>query len=339
MSIQSAPWDHDATLYTLENAHGMRVLITDIGASLVSWFAPDRDGNVADIVLGHKDAAGYLSGAGFFGSIAGRWANRIKGARCHIDGQQHTFTANEGANLLHGGDAGFHTQRWQGRILGNKLQLTLTSPDGAAGFPGTLQVWIDYELSDDGTLILTYAARTDAATPVNLTNHVYFNLAGESADIRDQQLQVNASNYLAIDQESIPVGVAAVEGTPFDLRRPASLGEVLAQTHPQLAIARGLDHCYVPDGEPGKLREVATLFDPASGRELITATTERGIQIYTGNFLEGTVGRRTYHAHDGVCLETQAFPDQVNMPSAEEVILRPGQTYQQITTYRAAVRE
>ncbi|GGP23890.1 aldose epimerase family protein [Silvimonas iriomotensis] len=338
MSIQSAPWDHDATLYTLENAHGMRMLITDVGASLVSWFAPDRDGNMSDIVLGHDNAAGYLSGAGFFGCIAGRWANRIKGARCTIDGQQYIFTANEGANLLHGGDAGFHTQRWQGHILGNSLQLTLTSPAGAAGFPGNLQVWVEYELADDGTLTLTYGARTDAPTPVNLTNHVYFNLAGGAADIRAQQLQVNAGRYLAIDHESIPVDMARVDGTPLDLRQPVALGEVLAMSHPQLGIARGLDHCYVPEGEPGTLRQVATLFDPASGRELITATTERGIQVYTGNFLEGTTGRRAYHAHDGVCLETQAFPDQVNMPSAHEVILRPGQTYRQITTYRATVR-
>ncbi|MBB5191879.1 aldose 1-epimerase [Silvimonas terrae] len=339
MSIQSAPWDHGATLFTLENQHGMRVLITDIGASLVSWFTPDRAGNMADIVLGHPDAAGYLSGAGFFGSIAGRWANRIKGASCTIDGQRYALAANEGANLLHGGTAGFHTQRWQGQILGDTLQLQLHSPAGAAGFPGNLQVWLDYHLADNGTLTLTYAARTDAPTPVNLTNHAYFNLAGGgSTGIREHQLQVHASNILAIDAESIPVGVMPVEGTPFDLRQAAALGERFTTAHPQLAIARGFDHCYVPDGEPGQLRDVATLFDPSSGRELITATTERGIQVYTGNFLEGTQGRRAYHAHDGVCLETQAFPDQINMPSAEEVILRPGQVYRQITTYRALVR-
>ena len=338
LPIQSTPWDHGATLFTLRNANDMRVVITDVGASLVSWYAPDRSGRIADVVLGHADAAGYLDGEGFFGSVAGRWANRIKGARCNIDGQEYVLDANEGANHLHGGAAGFHNQKWASHVSLDSLKLSLVSPDGAAGFPGNLRVEVDYRLDDNGTLTIVYAAATDAPTPVNLTNHTYFNLSGGETDIRDHILRLQADEYLAIDNQSIPVCRAPVAGSAFDFRMPAPLGPRLAWPEDQLALARGFDHCYVVNGAPGTLRDAASVYDPASGRELHVCTTERGLQLYTGNFLKGTPGRREWRPQDGVCLEAECFPNQINSEEAEAVILRPGQVYRQITTYQMTVR-
>lgn len=338
LPIQTAPWDGGASLYTLRNSHDMRVVVTDIGASLVSWFAPDRSGRMADVLLGYPDAAGYIRGNGFFGSVAGRWANRIKGARCNIDGNEYPLDANEGNNHLHGGNAGFHNQRWQAHVSLDSLRLSLISPDGAGGFPGNLRVEVDYRLDDTGTLTIAYAAATDIATPINLTNHAYFNLSGGESDIRGHLLSMDADAFLAIDAESIPVEQKPVAGTAFDFRTPAPIGSRLDWPDAQLALARGFDHCYVLNGEAGKLREVATVYDPTSGREMAVATTERGIQLYTGNYLDGLEGRRPWHAQDGLCLEAQAFPNQINSEEAEQVILRPGKIYRQVTTYRLGVR-
>ncbi|MBB5192615.1 aldose 1-epimerase [Silvimonas terrae] len=338
LPIQTTAWDHGASLFTLRNSHDMRVVVTDIGASLVSWYAPDRAGRMADVLLGYPDAAGYLEGSGFFGSVAGRWANRIKGARFNIDGQEFSPDANEGANHLHGGFAGFHNQRWQAHVSLDSLRLSLISPDGAGGFPGNLRVEVDYRLDDTGTLTIAYAAATDAPTPLNLTSHAYFNLSGGDSDVRDHLLSINADDYLAIDDESIPIATVPVAGSAFDFRAAAPVGSRLDWPDSQLALASGFDHCYVLNGEPGTLRDVATLYDPASGRELVTATTERGLQLYTGNFLDGMKGRRAWQARDGLCLEAQRFPNQINSEDAELVILRPGKIYRQVTTYRLGVR-
>ncbi|KPC52175.1 aldose epimerase family protein [Amantichitinum ursilacus] len=338
LPIQSTPWDNGATLFTLRNSHDMRVVITDIGASLVSWFAPDRSGRMADVLLGHADAAGYLQGTGFFGSIAGRWANRIKGARCNIDGQEFELDANEGNNHLHGGFAGFHNQAWTAHVSPDSLRLSLLSPDGAGGFPGNLRIEVDYRLDDEGVLTIAYAAATDAPTPINLTNHAYFNLSGGEADIRDHILRLNADEFLAIDEQSIPVAHVPVAGSAFDFRTPAPMGARLAWPEEQLTLAKGFDHCYVVQGQAGSLREAASVYDPASGRELKVATTERGLQLYTGNYLEGVVGRRAWHNQDGVCLEAECFPNQINSEEAESVILRPGKIYRQTTTYQMTVR-
>ena len=338
LPIQTTPWDHGAHLFTLRNAHDMRVVITDIGASLVSWFAPDRSGRIADVLLGHTDAAGYLEGTGFFGSIAGRWANRIKGARFNIDGQEFGLDANEKGNHLHGGSAGFHTQIWSSHVSLDSLRLSLISPEGSAGFPGNLRVEVDYRLDDSGMLTIAYAAATDAPTPINLTNHAYFNLSGAETNIRDHILRMAADEYLAIDAESIPVARVPVAGSAFDFRTPAPVGARLAWPDEQIALARGFDHCYVINGDAGNLRDAASVYDPASGRELKVATTERGMQLYTGNYLEGTSGRRAWRNQDGICLEAECFPNQINSEEAESVILRPGKIYRQITTYQLSVR-
>jgi aldose 1-epimerase len=339
-SIDMRAWD-DARLYTLRNASGMRIDISDLGATLVSWHAPDRAGRFADILLGHDTPDEYLNGSAFMGAIIGRWANRIRDARFVIDGVAHEVERNEGANHLHGGSAGFHRQMWQAREAEGALVMTLRSPAGAAGFPGNLDVTVRYALADDGTLSIDYEARTDAPTPVNLTNHAYFNLSGKEgadASIRNHEISITADTYFAIDATSIPVARVSVSDSVFDLRKPQSIGAGLDASHEQLALAGGFDHCYVL-GDKEEPRNVAVLFDPSSGRELTVATDARGLQFYSGNYLEGVPARHgaRYRKHAGLCLEAGGFPNEINMDGAHAV-LRPGEVYRQRTRYTLRVR-
>ncbi|WP_321800313.1 aldose epimerase family protein [Caballeronia sp. J97] len=338
-SIDARPWG-DVTLYTLRNASGMRVDIGDLGATLVSWLAPDREGRFADVLLGHDTPDDYLNGSTFMGAIIGRWANRIRDGRFVLDGVAHQAERNEGANHLHGGSAGFHRQMWGVQEIDGALFMTLHSPAGAAGFPGNLNVSVRYALDDDGTLSIDYEARTDAPTPVNLTNHAYFNL-GSAASIRDHEISIAADAYFAIDATSIPVAHAGVKDSVFDLRASASIGMRLDASHPQLALAGGFDHCYVLN-EPGALepRTVAVLFEPSSGRELSVSTDARGLQFYSGNYLEGVPARdgSRYCKHAGLCLEAGGFPNEINMDSSELAVLRPGEAYRQRTRYTLRVR-
>jgi aldose 1-epimerase len=328
----------DAHLYTLRNASGMRVAISDLGATLVSWFAPDRDGHVADVLLGHDTPEHYRNGRAFMGAIIGRWANRIRDARFVLDGATYQVEANEGANHLHGGAQGFHRQMWQADIQGDTLVMTLHSPAGAAGFPGNLDVTVRYALADDGTLSIDYEARSDAATPINLTNHAYFNLGGD-ATIRAHEIAIAADTYFAIDETSIPVAREDVAHSVFDLRASASIGARLDAAHPQLAIARGFDHCYAFDDDATAPRKVAVLFDPSSGRELSVSTDARGLQFYSGNYLEGVPARggSQYCKQAGLCLEAGGFPNEINM-DGERAVLRPGDVYRQRTRYTLRVR-
>lgn len=332
------------TLYTLRNAQDMRVDISDRGATLRSWQAPDRYHRMADILLGYGDAQDFLLNRSYFGALVGRWANRIAGGRFSLDGADYQVDRNDGGNHLHGGDGGFHRTRWQGRVDGRDLLLTLESRDGEAGFPGNAQVEVRYRLEDDGALRIDYEAVSDAPTPMNLTSHAYFNLHG-GGGIGDHWLSIDADDFLKIDRELIPVERAEVAGSAFDFRAPAPIGPRLAWPDAQLALVGGFDHCYClrrqGAGARDALRPVASVYDPASGRELALATTEAGLQFYSGNFLEGVRGRSgaPYAAHDGFCLEAQAFPNQVNGPDAELVILRPGQVYRQSTVYRLGVRD
>jgi aldose 1-epimerase len=331
-------------LHTLRNAIGMSLTISERGASLVSWLAPDRYGRVVDVLLGYADADSYIANADYFGAVIGRWANRIANGRFELDGEAVQTPVNDRGHHLHGGTQGFHTAHWAAEPTASGLALRLTSAAGDGGFPGTLQVQVHYRLDDDGRLTIDYEAASDAPTPVSLTAHPYFNLNGGSTDVGDHMLQIDADYFLEIDQGGIPVGVAAVGGTPFDFRQPAAIGPRLGWPDAQLRMVGGFDHCYcIPahaHGKSGTLREVARVYDPGSGRRLEVSTTEAGLQFYSGNLLDGVRGRgmRPYVRHDGFCLEAHAYPDQVNGRYAAEVILRPGQVYRQTTVYRLSLQ-
>jgi aldose 1-epimerase len=334
-------------LYTLRNAQDMKVQISDLGATLVAWHAPDRAGRLADILLGHDTPAAYQAATTYMGSVIGRWANRIAGARFTLDGVDYTLDRNENGNLLHGGANGFHRVLWQAEEERGALVLRLDSPEGDGGFPGNLSVQLRYTLADDGTLTLEYEAVSDAPTPLNLTSHGYFNLSGvPGSDIRGHVLTIDADAYLEVDAQMIPVGAADVSGTAVDFRHGAPRGARLDWPHAQLARAGGFDHCYIlrdaaPAGTPA-VRTVASVYEPGSGRELTVATDQRGLQCYTGNYLEGQPGRHGAPCvrHAGLCLEAGGFPNQINMdaPECDEVVLRPGGTYRQVTQYKLDVR-
>ncbi|CDY77518.1 Aldose 1-epimerase [Caballeronia glathei] len=347
--VTAERWGHlpggDAVqLFTLRNAHGMRVAISDLGATLVSWHAPDRAGRIADVLLGHDTPAEYLAGRAYFGGTIGRWANRIADARFTLDGVTYALDRNEGANHLHGGAAGFHRALWSAREADGALVLTHESPEGDAGFPGALVATVRYALDDDGTLTIGYEARADVPTPVSLTNHAYFNLSGDAAadapDIRGHVIAIEADAYFEVDDALIPTARSDVAGNAFDFRAGAPIGARLDWPNAQLARAGGFDHCYVLRGNGGTVRTAAVLYDPGSGRELTVATDAHGMQFYTGNFLDGIVGRkgRRYRKHAALCLETGAFPNQVNMADAAGVVLRPGECYRHTTSLRLTTR-
>ena len=336
------PSGDPVNLYTLRNAHGMRVAISDLGATLVSWHAPDRTGRLGDILLGHDTPAEYLASTAYLGALVGRWANRIADARFTLDGIEYHLDRNEGSNLLHGGTTGFHRAIWQAEEDGDALVMRLDSEEGDAGFPGNVSVQVRYSLDELGELTIDYTATTDAPTPIGLTSHGYFNLAADAADdVRGHVMTIDADAFFEVDAQLIPVREAAVAGNAFDFREPAPLGARLDWPHAQLSLAQGFDHCYVlrkPAGAP-VVREVARAYDPASGRELTVSTDQRGLQFYTGNYLAGLRGRngQAYGKHGGLCLEAGGFPNHVNMADSETVITRPGTPYRQVTKYRLGI--
>nr|WKF60080.1 Aldose 1-epimerase [Paraburkholderia busanensis] len=349
--LSSEPWGvlpggDPVRLFTLRNAHGMKVAISDLGATLVSWHAPDRAGRLGDILLGHDTPADYAASTTYMGGLIGRWANRIAGARFTLDGIEYMLDRNEGANLLHGGTTGFHRALWEVSEDNGALLMRLESPEGDAGFPGNITVQVRYTLDDDGILTIAYEAVTDAATPLNLTSHPYFNLTGRpGTDIRGHVLSIDADRFFEVDAAMIPSRLADVAGNAFDFRQSAPIGARLDWPHEQLARARGFDHCYVlhdtADSNASSVRPVACAYDPGSGRELTVSTDQRGLQFYTGNWLTGDTARggAVYQAHAGLCLEAGGFPNQVNMAEQEAVIVRAGDTYRQITAYKVGVRE
>jgi aldose 1-epimerase len=360
LSCFATPASGVAGLHVLRNAQGMAVTISEHGAAMVSWWAPDRAGRMADVLLGYADSAAYADNRSYFGAVVGRWANRIAQGSFPLGGKIVQVDVNDRGQHLHGGPNGFHSARWQpvaddvddadaspataARADSASLTLRHISPDGEGGFPGTVQAQVRYRLADDGSLIIGYEAVTDAPTPINLTVHPYFNLNGGSTTIGRHLLQIDADAYLAIDAASIPLWPVPVDGTPFDFRQPAAIGPRLDSSDPQVRLVGGFDHCFclrpTASGEQGVLREVARVADPDSGRQLTVSTTEIGLQFYSGNMLAGVAGRgsRPYALHEGFCLEAQAFPDQVNGPHAEQVILLPGQVYRQTTVYRLDLR-
>lgn len=325
--------------FTLRNARGTKIAISNLGAAIVSWLAPDRAGRLAEVVLAHDTPAEYLASPAYLGATIGRWANRIAGARFTLGGIDYTLDRNERDNLLHGGASGFHRALWNTRDEDGALVLRLDSPEGDAGFPGNVSVQVRYSLDEDDTLTIEYEGITDAPTPLNLTNHAYFNLTGQpAADVRGHMLTIDADAFLEVDDALIPLREADVSGTAFDFRHGAPLGARLDWPHAQLARAGGFDHCYVlRDGDARRLRRVARVYDPGSGRELSVSTDQRGLQCYTGNHLEGLRVRNGTRCmrHAALCLEAGAFPNQINMRNrCDEVVLMPGATYRQVTQYR-----
>ena len=343
----TTPDGHAVDAFTLANAQGMVVRFTAYGGIVLSLLAPDRDGVLADVVLGHSTLDGYVTDDRYFGALVGRYANRIAYGRFALDGVQHSVTANEGAHHLHGGRRGFDAVVWDvepfvedGR---SGAVLRHTSPDGDEGYPGTLHARVTYALTDRNELTVDYHAVADRATPVNLTQHSYFNLAGQDAgSILDHELMLNASSYTPVGDGLIPTGeLRAVDGTPFDFRTPHAVGSRIHAPDEQLQRAAGYDHNFVLDrATDGSLTLAARLRDPRSGRTLEILTTEPGIQLYAGNKLhERTGGKdgRDYARFGGLALETQHFPDSPNQRAFPSTILRPGAEYASRTVFRFGV--
>ena len=336
----SLPDGRATALYTLTNANGLLVKITDFGGIITEIHAPDRDGKLADIVLGYDHAAPYVDASPYFGALIGRYANRLREGRFTLDGRAYQLPVNNGKNHLHGGEHGFHQVLWNASPFqqADAVGLTLThrSADGEQGYPGNLDVTVVYQLNNDNELVMAFNAVTDQPTPVNLTQHSYFNLAA-GGDILAHQLTLKAGRFTPIDATSIPTGVLApVAGTPFDFRLPRPIGARLGDDDEQLRNGSGYDHNFVLDKPAGTaLALAARVRDPHSGRVLELFTQEPGVQFYSGNFLDGSLtGKgRQYGFRSGFCLEPQHFPDSPNQPDFPNTILRPGQEYATVSKY------
>jgi aldose 1-epimerase len=355
-SVTSAPFGQladgrEATLYTLVNAHGVRADITNYGGIVARLFVPDRHGRQDDIVLGYNSVEDYVRHNPYFGAIIGRFGNRIAHGRFTLDGRTYQLaTNNSPGNIpchLHGGNIGFDKVLWAARpaIVEGAPSLTLQyrSPDGEEGYPGNLDVTVTYTLGNDNSLRIDYHATTDRATPVNLTQHSYFNLKGEGrGDILDHVVQLRARHVTPGNAGLIPTGrIEPVAGTPFDFTTPHRVGERVDAVDEQLMFAGGYDHNWVLDNQSGQLALAATASEPTSGRTMEVWTQEPGIQFYCGNFLDGTaIGKagRPYRRRHGFCLETQHYPDSPNQPTFPNTILRPGETYRTTTIYKFSAK-
>ncbi len=334
--------DHSVvTLFSLGNQHGVTASVMNYGAALVTFEAPDRHDCLGDITLGFDTLEGYVQcNSPYFGCIVGRCANRIAHGRFHLDGKEYHLATNNGTHHLHGGRKGFDKAYWQAEAAAGKnpsVKFTRQSPDGEEGYPGNLNVAVVYTLTDDNELVVDYTATTDKPTPVNLTNHTYFNLAG-SGTILGHELLIPSTRFVPVNDTLIPTGeIKPVAGTPMDFTRPTPIGQRIDQVKGDPV---GYDHTFVLDGSGDEIKLAARIRDPQSGRVLEVHTTEPGVQFYTGNFLDGTIAGkrgRAYPKHSGFCLETQHLPDSVNQPAFPSVILRPGQTYKQKTLFRVGL--
>lgn len=338
----------EVDLYTLTNNKGMAVAITNFGGIVVSLKVPDRAGKVEDVVLGYDSLDGYITDKASFGGTIGRYANRIGHARFVLDGKTYTLPKNDGDNTLHGGIEGFNKRLWTGKDVSGKrgpaLELTYLSKDGEEGFPGNLAAKVVFTVTDANELVIDYSATTDKDTVVNLTNHSYFNLAGQgNGDILRHILTIRGDKITAVDAALIPTGeLRPVAGTPFDFTKATPIGERINHDDPQIKIGHGYDHSWVlTSGGSAAPVLVAEAYDPTSGRVLQVLSTEPGLQLYSGNFLDGTIqgkGGKSYQHRYGFCLETQHFPDSPNHPSFPSTELRPGKTYRTTTVFKFSTR-
>ena len=341
MSVVKEPFGQtsdgqDVETFVFVNANGLSVKVINYGATVVSVEAPDRDGNLVDVVLGFDDMAGYQSADNpYFGACCGRYANRIAKGRFSLDGVEYALAVNNGPNALHGGLVGFDKKIWNAEIIGEAVKMSLTSPDGEEGYPGMLKVEITYSLNDAGAFKIDYAATTDRKTVINLTNHSYFNLAG-GGSVHGHIAQINADRYTVVDDDATPSGeLRAVAGTEMDLLAPTPIGQNIDAVQ-----GRGYDHNYcINQTAEGELTLAVVVVEPISGRTLECWTTEPGVQFYTGNFLENISGKggAVYNRHEGFCLETQHYPDSPNHPEFPSTERVPDKTYAHTCIYTFGV--
>jgi aldose 1-epimerase len=343
-STQGSPVE----LYTLTNARGMEVRAINFGGIIVSIRVPDKVGHFDDVTMGFDKLDGYLTNNPHFGSLIGRYANRIGGAKFTLDGVEYKLAANDGPNTLHGGINGFDKYIWKTESFENAegvgLILTRTSKDGEEGFPGNLSVKVKYTLTDQNTLVVDYEATTDKATPVNLTQHTYFNLSGEGhGDILGHELTLNADRFTPVDKTLIPTGeLRSVKNTPLDFSKTATVGARINDPYEQMVLGHGYDHNFVVNRTGAGLVWAARMHDPASGRTVEVSTTEPGLQFYSGNFLDGSLTGKQGHVYQrrsGFAFETQHYPDSPNRPEFPSTILRPGQVYKSQTIYKFLVEK
>jgi aldose 1-epimerase len=333
------------TLYTLTNSHGLEVKAMTYGAILVSMRVPDRKGEFADIVLGHETPEGYVPNPPYLGALVGRYANRIAGGQFTVDGKQYQLAKNDGPNTLHGGIKGFDKVMWEGEQLKGKAAVAFTylSKDGEENFPGNLKVKVTYTLNDENELVIDYQATTDKATPINLSQHSYFNLSGEgNGEILNHEVMLNADKFTPVDKNLIPTGeLRPVKGTPMDFTTPTKIGARIDDNYDQLVLGHGYDHNFVINRKGAGLELAARVYEPTSGRVLEVLTTQPGVQFYSGNFLDGTVTGKQGHVYKrryGFCLETQHFPDSPNHPDFPSAILKPGETFLSKTVFKFSTK-
>jgi len=345
-SFGAMPDGRDVDIYTLVNAKGNEVRITNYGGIIVSLKVPDKDGNLGDVMLGRDSVEDYIANnSPYFGALIGRYGNRIGNATFDLDGKTYTLAKNNGENTLHGGNVGFDKVLWNAKEITVKgapgLELTYLSKDGEEGYPGNLNVTVQYVWTNDNALEIHYKAKTDKPTVVNLTSHGYFNLAGKG-DILGHELMINAEEMTPVDSGLIPTGeITKVEGTPFDFRALKAIGKDIAADDQQIAYGPGYDHNFVLDKKFGTMSLAAELYDPSSGRDMEVWTEEPSLQFYSGNFLDGTItGKygRVYNKHAALCLESQHNPDSPNQPDWPTTTLRPKQTYKTTTIYKFSTK-
>jgi aldose 1-epimerase len=330
----------EVMMYSLKNRHGVQLDVINYGGIIVSLKVPDRNGVLADVVLGYDSLESYERFNPYFGALIGRYGNRIANGRFTLDGREVVLAQNDGPNHLHGGSKGYDKVFWEIKpIDSSSVKLSYRSAEGDEGYPGNLDIEVTYSLTEQNELRIDYAASTDRRTVVNLTQHTYFNLAGhDKGSILDHELQIDADAFLPVDKTLIPTGeIRKVNGTPFDFLVAKRIGTDIEKKDDQLIFGKGFDHCWVLNGFDGTLRKVAVLYEKSSGRRMEVLSTEPGLQFYSGNFLDGKAmgkGGVAYGFRHGLCLETQHYPDSPNKKEFPSVVLDPGKQYTSTTVYR-----